>query len=167
MFVFFPLTFNYFSRITTVTQENGSPFVCSSPISTLNSSLSGRVSLGKSQTVPRAPAASHARPRPRDPRNSRCLSPTGGEFIIHRRREITHSTPPSRGWRPRSTQNFSPTSPGRPGGFSQGDPSTFVFPDAHLLPPYLSFREAEAVCQLFSLCSYYIMVLLKGMFQSQ
>lgn len=34
-------------------------------------------------------------------------------------------------------------------------------------PPYLSFREAEAVCQLLSLRSHHIMVLLKGMFQSQ
>lgn len=69
---------------------------------------------------------------------------------------------------PRICPYFFPTSPARPGGFSQGDPSTFAFPAARsLLPPYLSFREAEAVCQLFSLCSYYIMVLLKGMFQSQ
>lgn len=118
-----------------------------------------------------SPAAPHARPRPRHPRPR--LSATGEAFITRRRRGGTpHSPPPARVWRPKHPQNWTVffSSHLRAGrvGFSQGDPSTFAFPVARcLLPPYLSFREAEAVCQLFSLCSYYIMVLLKGMFQSQ
>lgn len=55
------------------------------------------------------------------------------------------------------------------GGRFRGAPRCFrSIPAAAISsPPYLSFREAEAVCQLLSLRSHHIMVLLKGMFQSQ
>ena len=166
---FFPLTFNYFLRVTPVPQKNDQDRLSFADRRSRRSpSRSGRGSPGRPKPCP---AASHARPRPRDPRHRGWLSRTGEDFVTPRRGGTPHSAPPARGWRPKYPQNlpvFFPTSPGRPGGFSQGDPSTFAFPTARsLLPRYLSFREAEAVCQLFSLCSYYIMVLLKGMFQSQ